>query len=495
MPTLLPISVCMIVRDEEKNLAGAINSVRNIVREVIVVDTGSQDRTVEITRALGAKVLFFPWQNDFSLARNTGLQAATQDWILSLDADQRLDSSSIAALTAAIHGPYLAYNVTIRLFAEENACDSVGAYTAIRLFRRDERIRYSGRVHEDVAPSLLALAPHPWADSEVVLRDFGYGDAQERQKKRARNLLLLARAKKETPDDLFVLYKYAITLPDSRPQERTQALLEASAKAARLSPDALRALSFIPRLVSSAVNACVAQGRLTEAAELPKFLVPVFGGDCFFIAGRAAARAGETANAMELLKRFLNARAPQKKTDAAWLDADASEAEACLWLAWLARLSGEPENAQTWLRQGLSCARPNQVMALECEAIRLLFTSGAVAEASAKLGALYPLAQASDAALAELMLVSAEMANALGDKAGAREMAQASVRPHDDRASALLATLELNSNTANNERLSQLIAAIPGRRFDTHAVRATLAQRLGIAENSRLHGSNAIARP
>lgn len=493
MQTALPISVCMIVRNEEENLGGAIHSVRPFVREVVVVDTGSRDRTVEIARSLGAKVLFFPWQNDFSLARNAGLQAATQDWILSLDADQRFDSSSIAALKTAIHGTYLAYNVTIRLFAEEHASDSVGAYTAIRLFRRDARIRYSGRVHEDVAPSLLSLAPHPWADSDVILRDFGYGDARDRQQKRERNLLLLTRAKEENPDDLFVLYKYAITLPDSQLQERTQVLLAASAKAARLSSEELRALSFIPRLVSSAVDACVAQGRLAEAAALSRFLVPVYGGDCFFIVGRAAARAGEAADATELLKCFLSARATPKTDAAAWLDSDASEAEACLWLAWLARLSGEPESALAWLRQGLSCAHPDQVMALECEAIRLLFSSGAVAEASTKLEALYPLAQTSDAALAELMLVSAEMADALGDKAGAREMALAAVRPNDDRASALLARLELDSDSVSNERLTQLLATVPGRRFDTLAVRALLEQRLGLDSTPTLRISAASA--
>lgn len=476
----------MIVRDEAENLAGAINSVRDVVREVVVVDTGSQDRTVEIARTLGAKVLFFPWQNDFSLARNTGLQAATQDWILSLDADQRLDSSSIPALTDAINSPYLAHNVTIRLFPSEESNDSVGAYKAIRLFRRDDRIRYSGRVHEDVAPSLLPLAPHPWSDSDVVLRDFGYGDAQERQRKRDRNLLLLARAKEENPDDLFTLYKYAITLPDSQRQERLNVLLEAAAKAARLGPEELRTHSFIPRLIGAVVDACVAQGRLAEAARLPRFLLPVFGGDCFFIAGRVAARAGEVADATEWLTRFLNARATQK-TATAWLDADASEAEACLWLAWLARLSDEPEKAHAWLRRGLDCARPDQVMALECETIRLLLACGSVAEASAKLGALYPQAQTSDAALAELMLVSAEMAQTVGDRKAAVEMARAATRPADDRAYALLATLEWDAGAEMSaERLAELMETVPGQRFDTLAIRALLAHHLGVGLNFEL---------
>lgn len=494
MKTTLPISVCMIVRDEEANLAGAIMSVQPFVREVIVVDTGSQDRTVEIARSLGARVHSFPWQNDFSLARNTGLQAATQDWILSLDADQRFDSDSLPALAEAIRGSFLAYNVTIRLFAEEHASDSVGAYSAIRLFRRDKRIRYSGRVHEDVAPSLLPLSPNPWTDSAVVLRDFGYGTAQERFRKRERNLHLLARAKTENPDDLFVLYKYAITLPDTQKQERTDTLVEASIKASRLNLEELRALSFIPRLVSAAVDACFTQGRLSEAAQLPRFLLPAFGGDCCFIAGRAAARAGDVPSATEFLERFLSWKATQETTTAL-LDTDASEAEACLWLCWLARLSGASDKAHAWLIQGLRTASPEQVMPLECERIRLLFSFGAADTASEKLGELYPLAQASDAALAELMLVSAEIADVIGDKAGAMEMARAAIRPGDDRACALLATLEMNNGPVSNDRLAQLMASIPGLRFDTAAVRAALVQRIAHNPDPSRHISGSSVPP
>lgn len=480
MQERLPISVCLIVRDEEKNLAGAINSVREFVREVVVVDTGSRDQTVEIARALGAKVLSFPWQDDFALARNAGLQAATQEWILSLDADQRLDPDSVPALAAVTHSPYLAHNVTIRLLKEEDARDSVGDFASIRLFRRDDRIRFSGRVHENVAPSLLQIGATQWPDSGVILRDFGYGDAQDRQKKRERNLLLLERARAENPDDLFVLYKYALTLPNTRAREGADVLAEAVTKAKQLNASALQALSFVPQLVSAAIEARTAQGRLVEAAEMPQFLLPVFGGNAFFIAGRAAAKAGNVSMATGLLEQFLTLAAAQQKT-AAWLEVTTSEAEACMWLGWLARLSGDLEKARTWLSRGLSVARPDQRMPLECEAIRVLLASGAVADASEKLGELYALAQRSDAALAELMLVSAEMAQAVGDREGATEMARAAIRPTDDRACALLATLELAANaTVSAERLAQLMETVPGLRFDTLAIRALLAHHLGV---------------
>ena len=84
------LSLCMIVKNEEKFLAGCLESVKNIVDEIIIVDTGSTDKTIEIANSYNAKVYHFEWKNDFSLARNESIKHATGDWILILDADERL---------------------------------------------------------------------------------------------------------------------------------------------------------------------------------------------------------------------------------------------------------------------------------------------------------------------------------------------------------------------------------------------------------------------
>ena len=94
MSNILPLSVCMIVRNESHHLPKALASVKGIAAEIVVVDTGSTDDTVSIASAMGAKVLHFAWIDDFAAARNAALEAATQPWILSLDADQRLASDS-----------------------------------------------------------------------------------------------------------------------------------------------------------------------------------------------------------------------------------------------------------------------------------------------------------------------------------------------------------------------------------------------------------------
>ena len=85
----------MIVKNEEKHLVKCLKSVRDIVDEMIVVDTGSTDKTKDIAQVFGAKVFDFPWTGDFSAARNHSLEQATGDWILILDADEVISARDL----------------------------------------------------------------------------------------------------------------------------------------------------------------------------------------------------------------------------------------------------------------------------------------------------------------------------------------------------------------------------------------------------------------
>src|SRR3990167_8792325 len=84
------ISLCMITKNEEKWLEQCLNSVKEIVDEIIIVDTGSTDKTKEIAKKFNAKFFDFKWIGDFSAARNESLNHATKDWILVLDADETI---------------------------------------------------------------------------------------------------------------------------------------------------------------------------------------------------------------------------------------------------------------------------------------------------------------------------------------------------------------------------------------------------------------------
>ncbi|CAG1020908.1 partial heptose III glucuronosyltransferase, partial [Methylococcales bacterium] len=109
------VTLSMIVKNESKYLRGCLDSVFGAVDEIVIVDTGSNDDTIAIAEEYGAKVFHFPWQNDFSMARNFALEKSTGDWILYLDADERLTPGSIQELRKITSADErCGYEVTLR---------------------------------------------------------------------------------------------------------------------------------------------------------------------------------------------------------------------------------------------------------------------------------------------------------------------------------------------------------------------------------------------
>jgi tetratricopeptide (TPR) repeat protein len=152
--SLVRLSLCMIVKDEEQRLPLCLQSVRDVVDEMIVVDTGSRDRTVEIAQFFGAQVYHQSWQDDFALARNESLKYAKGEWILVLDADETLLADCIPELQRAISAPDC---LAITLLRQE-----IGAlqnpYTLVaRLFRRHPRIQFQRPYHESIDDCVYAL--------------------------------------------------------------------------------------------------------------------------------------------------------------------------------------------------------------------------------------------------------------------------------------------------------------------------------------------------
>lgn len=184
------ISACIIARDEESFIGSCLASLEGAVDEVVVVDTGSCDRTVEIARAAGARVIQRPWPGDFSLARNWSLEEATGDWALVIDADERLVPGGgriVRGLVAS--GSADGYLVNIHHFLDDEENHLVSQ--RVGLFRRDPRFRYVGRIHEQL-PGALWEGGARLSPSRIELVHDGY-EAWVRQAKRKheRNLALL----------------------------------------------------------------------------------------------------------------------------------------------------------------------------------------------------------------------------------------------------------------------------------------------------------------
>ncbi len=196
------LSVCVIAKNEEQFLAQCLRSVKDAAAQIIVVDTGSTDRTVEIAKAHGAEVHSFAWCDDFSAARNAALERATGDWILILDADEELPPDQHAALQAGLNDPEV---IACRLPLTNRGQEAEGRSCVPRLFRNAPGAFYHGRIHEQVFQSLIALSKG-WG----LKTGFGaaqlvhHGYAKELVKDRnkiERNLNLLLLAVNENPDD------------------------------------------------------------------------------------------------------------------------------------------------------------------------------------------------------------------------------------------------------------------------------------------------------
>ncbi|MGL4875952.1 MAG: glycosyltransferase [Clostridium sp.] len=145
------ISLCIISKNEENLIRECIESAKDIASEIIVLDTGSKDRTIEIAKEYGAKVYNEEFYYDFANLRNKCIQKATKDWILFLDCDEVLeDSKKVLDILDEVSNE-VAISLRIGSYLDEvrRSEDNI-----IRLFRRDENIKFEGRIYETVEESI-----------------------------------------------------------------------------------------------------------------------------------------------------------------------------------------------------------------------------------------------------------------------------------------------------------------------------------------------------
>lgn len=209
-PTL---SACLIVRNESLVLDRCLASLSGVVDEIVVVDTGSTDATPQIAAGFGARICRHAWQGDFSAARNVGLDVATSDWILAIDADEYVDAGSRHHVRAAVdHTDADGILLTVRnLLAPDDLIQSAES-RIVRLFRRRDDIRFAGIIHEEVTAAITRRGGRIAGSPIVIVHDGYASDTTQGAGTRAeRNLPLLLRAAADTPLDPYLHFHLGAT--------------------------------------------------------------------------------------------------------------------------------------------------------------------------------------------------------------------------------------------------------------------------------------------
>lgn len=245
------LSVCMIAKNEESNLPRCLTSLLPLADEIIIVDTGSDDRTRDLSRVFGAKVYEFPWNGDFSAARNESLAHATCRWILVMDADEVLSPldheklrQQLSEKAAAPHAfAIVSRNYMLQVNREkwqandgryplEEAAGGWVPSTKVRIFPNGKGIVFENPIHEIVEPSLERTGI-PVSDSEIPVHHYGFLDEERITAKKLSYYELGIKKLAEKEHDLKALYELAVQAGELARHEEAAELWE---KALALNP-------------------------------------------------------------------------------------------------------------------------------------------------------------------------------------------------------------------------------------------------------------------
>ena len=257
------ISLCMIVKDEEQNLRELLPSVVHLFDEIIVVDTGSKDASRIVAERNGAQVFDLEWNDDFSAARNYSITKATGDYVFWLDADDRIspkNRSLFLTLKSSLskESEPLALFFVIHNYGIQNRPATV--FRQLRLFPRKKGIFFSGRVHEQIFPSLHKEGI-PMKNVDIVIQHMGYMDENTRIKKIKRDLRILEKSGTSP----FISINKANLLESIGDLERAKRHLF---DALRFQNELIRYNGWFEKLISDLVRILVKQQDFSEARRI-----------------------------------------------------------------------------------------------------------------------------------------------------------------------------------------------------------------------------------
>jgi glycosyltransferase involved in cell wall biosynthesis/predicted Zn-dependent protease len=383
----MTLSLCMIVKDEEAMLGRCLEAVRGAVDEIVVVDTGSTDRTVEIAESFGARVLHHAWDGDFSAARNASFAAATGDWVMYLDADEVLvadDVDRLRALTGRTwrEGFYLVETNHTGDLEDGTAV----THDALRVFRNRPEYRFEGRIHEQIAHRLPTFLLERLERTTVRVEHYGYlGAVRGAKDKLNRNLELLERQLAEGNDTPFLHFNLGSEYLSVDAADRALPHFARAWKAI-VGDERISRFGFAPALGARYVKSLRMVGRLDEVGPAGDEVLAAFPGftDVVLEQALAAASAGDLDRAEELLRQCLEMGDGPSRYSAA---VGCGTYRALVPLAEVLRRRGAIDEAEATLRASLE-EHPGFLGAVEPFASALLRRGVPAAEAVAEVHAL-----------------------------------------------------------------------------------------------------------
>ncbi len=306
--TGMRISLCMIVRDEQEMLPRCLSTVAPFVEEIVIVDTGSKDATIEIARCFGAQLIEREWTGSFAEARNVSFDAATGDWLLYLDADEALmgeDGPALRALAARTwREAFMLREINYTGASERTS--AVGS-DALRMVRNRPQYRFRGALHEQIAWSLPTHIPERIEATGIRIEHFGYLDpVRESRGKSERNAELLDAEADDGQQGPFLHYNRGCELHAAGEPEQAIDEFERASQLIEQDPEQARR-RWAPTLAIRHVRALRDAQRHQEAAELAESALARFPDftDLLFEQARSLASLGDHRQALRLCERCI----------------------------------------------------------------------------------------------------------------------------------------------------------------------------------------------
>lgn len=294
----------MIVKNEEKNIKRCLDSIESIANEIIIVDTGSNDETLNICSNYNAKVINHKWNNDFSEARNVSLEYATKDYILFLDADEKISKENLEKLKALLSSKKLAEGYFFRLTNIINGTE-VGEYVVFRFFKNKRKYRFRGKVHEQIANCIQKHNKDKCIENiDIKIYHYGYDPNKVNiESKYKRNMGILNTYTEEEKD---AYYFYVLGNEYARITDFKSAI-ESYEKSLDLMELKYNYV-FYPYLILNIVKAYSNEKQFYESIkfiEKIRFSIPNFK-DLYFMECLAYIECGKISKALECLNEYIN---------------------------------------------------------------------------------------------------------------------------------------------------------------------------------------------